>query len=228
MTTAIKKPAANGRRYRGASEAERQTERRQRFVEAGLTVFTERGYHSSTVRSICAEAGLTERYFYESFGNSEELLCAVYDHVGDVVRAELLAKLQGTNAQKAELVHAVLMALLICLRDDPRLPKILFVEVLGVSPRVDLKYRESIESFAQLIVNIMGQLMDVSALRPPLQPAIVGVAIVGSVITVTSRWMLMGFQEPVEDIVANLHRLVMAVTESLLSEAATPDASAPQ
>ena len=60
-----KKPAADrGRRYRGVSEEARQAERRQRFVEAGLTVFGSRGYHSSTVRSICAEAGLTERYFY--------------------------------------------------------------------------------------------------------------------------------------------------------------------
>ena len=85
------KPAAAkadpGRRYRGVSEAARQAERRQRFIEAGLTVFGSRGYHSSTVRSICSEAGLTERYFYESFANSEDLLCVVYEHVNQRIRA---------------------------------------------------------------------------------------------------------------------------------------------
>ncbi len=70
------KEEVKGRRYRGVSEEVRRTERRQRFIEAGLEVFAERGYHSSTVRSICANAGLTERYFYESFSNSEDLLTA--------------------------------------------------------------------------------------------------------------------------------------------------------
>ena len=67
-----------GRRYRGVSEEVRRTERRQRFIEAGLDVFGGRGYHSSTVRSIRASARPTARYFYGAFENSEGLLSAAY------------------------------------------------------------------------------------------------------------------------------------------------------
>ncbi|PRD38308.1 UNVERIFIED_CONTAM: hypothetical protein NCL1_03594 [Trichonephila clavipes] len=141
------KPAAAkadpGRRYRGVSEAARQAERRQRFIEAGLTVFGSRGYHSSTVRSICSEAGLTERYFYESFANSEDLLCVVYEHVNQRIRERILATLLDLPQDPAQIARAVLTAFLECMRDDPRMARMLFVEVLGVSDRVDALYRES-------------------------------------------------------------------------------------
>lgn len=36
------------------------------------------GYRNATVKAVCEAAGLTERYFYESFSNSEELLVASF------------------------------------------------------------------------------------------------------------------------------------------------------
>ncbi|MFF3288708.1 TetR family transcriptional regulator [Streptomyces sp. NPDC003023] len=70
-----------GRRYGGRGAAERQQERRSRLVDAGLEVFGTVGYAAASVRQLCREAGLTERYFYESFQGREELLRAVYDRL---------------------------------------------------------------------------------------------------------------------------------------------------
>lgn len=224
-----KAPAADrGRRYRGVSEAARQAERRQRFVEAGLTVFGSRGYHSSTVRSICAQAGLTERYFYESFSNSEDLLCVVYDYSNQRIREGILATLMDTPREPSAIAHATLVAFLTIMRDDPRMAQILFVEVLGVSERVDARYRASVENFAQLMQQMIAPLLDGESLPTPLQPDILSVAMLGSVIMVVSRWMIMGFQEPIETIAENLHVVLVALLRHLVTLAAVPDSSGAQ
>ena len=48
-------------------------------------VYGERGYRNATVKAVCDSAGLTERYFYESFANSEALLCRILPAVTAVL-----------------------------------------------------------------------------------------------------------------------------------------------
>lgn len=229
-TAAPAKKAASdrGRRYRGVSEEARQAERRQRFIEAGLSVFGSRGYHSSTVRSICAEAGLTERYFYESFSNSEDLLCVVYDYTNQRVRERVLAAVMDAPRDVSAMAYATLVSFLSIMRDDPRMAQLLFVEVLGVSERVDQRYRKSVEDFAQLMQHMVSPLLDAKVLPAPLLPDILSVAMLGSVITVVSRWMINGFQEPIDTIAENLHVVLVALMRHLVILADAPGSSASQ
>ncbi|MGH9792076.1 MAG: TetR/AcrR family transcriptional regulator, partial [Candidatus Acidiferrales bacterium] len=69
---------------------QRSAERRARLIQAGVQVFGTKGFHSATVKQICAEAGLTERYFYESFENLNALFLATYDHELERLRAVLM------------------------------------------------------------------------------------------------------------------------------------------
>jgi AcrR family transcriptional regulator len=69
---------AGGRAYGGLGPAERVAARRERFIEAGTELFGDAGFRGATVRGVCAAAGLTDRYFYESFPSLEALLAEVY------------------------------------------------------------------------------------------------------------------------------------------------------
>lgn len=213
-----------GRRYRGVSEAARQAERRQRFIEAGLTTFGARGYHSTTVRSICGEAGLTERYFYESFENSEDLLCVVYEHVVQRIRERVLASLLDVPPEPAQVSQAALHAFLSCMRDDPRMARVLLVEVLGVSERVDTLYRLTTENFVGLLIRLSQPMLNSADLPAPLRGDIIGTGMLGAVVMAVSRWSLLGFQEPVEVMTANLNAIFIAMVRHLVSEAAAPTA----
>ena len=77
------------RTFKGMAPEDRQRERRERFMEAGFEAFGLRGYHSVTVREICAEARLTERYFYESFKDREALFSAIYERQVGVLRERI-------------------------------------------------------------------------------------------------------------------------------------------
>src|SRR5258707_6385239 len=63
--------------YGGVSARARVASRRDRLLAAGLELFGTQGYLCTTIDQVCAEAGLTKRYFYESFRSCEELLGAL-------------------------------------------------------------------------------------------------------------------------------------------------------
>jgi len=46
---------------------------------------------------ICGVAGLTERYFYESFRHKEDLLCAVYRELINEGQRDSMAALKDSN-----------------------------------------------------------------------------------------------------------------------------------
>lgn len=229
-TAARKTPAAakssdQGRRYRGVSEEVRRAERRQRFIEAGLEVFGVRGYHSSTVRSICASAGLTERYFYESFENSEDLLCAVYAFCIQRVRERVLASLVEQQGDIEGMAKQALKAFFECLRDDPRIARLLFIEVLGVSGRVDMMYRLTVEDFANLLIRLSQSLL-MEDLPQPLEAELLANALIGSIIATASRWVLLGFNTPIDAMVINVHAVFVGAVRHLVSVVAAHKASA--
>ena len=63
--------------YDGIDAGNRVENRKQKLLLAGLEVFGTDGYARATIKSICSKAQLTERYFYESFKNKEDLLCEI-------------------------------------------------------------------------------------------------------------------------------------------------------
>src|ERR1700758_4615938 len=95
------------RQYGGHSAEQRRLGRRERLIEAATRVYGEQGYRNATVKAVCDAAGLTERYFYESFANSEALLVAAFDAVTRLVLDCLdrtRAEHDGTPEERARAV----------------------------------------------------------------------------------------------------------------------------
>src|ERR1700738_4694254 len=74
-------PERSHRPYGGVSADDRLAERRRRLLDAGLELFGTRGIAATTIADVCAQAGLTKRYFYESFATIDELAGAVFGEV---------------------------------------------------------------------------------------------------------------------------------------------------
>src|ERR1700730_12439703 len=98
------------RRRAGVPIEDRQTLRRDELVAAGVTLLGGEGGPGLTVRAVCREAGLTERYFYESFSDRDEFVRAVYD---DVCTRAMAALLSATTPREAVEQFVALMV------DDP-------------------------------------------------------------------------------------------------------------
>lgn len=139
------------RPWRGVSAEQRVSERRERLLAAGLQVFATAGFQASKVRDVCAEAKLTERYFYESFGDKEALLRAVAEGiVADFVAAAAPSvALVGSDYDAA--AGGAARAVITSLTDDPRRARILFVEIVGVSPALEDRRRVLIGALVDVI-----------------------------------------------------------------------------
>src|SRR5438067_2419379 len=85
------------RSYGGVSAADRVAARREKLLDAALELYGTRGFISTGVKDLCREAGLTDRYFYESFRDSGELFAATYDRA----TGELLAAVAESVAAAA-------------------------------------------------------------------------------------------------------------------------------
>jgi AcrR family transcriptional regulator len=113
------------RPYRGVSAIDRRDRRRQQLIDAGLELFGTRGIAAVGIVDVCAEAGLTKRYFYENFASIDTLADAVFEHVtGNLVAAVAPAITAGAGRDPRPALTVYARALL----SDPRIVRLLAVE----------------------------------------------------------------------------------------------------
>jgi AcrR family transcriptional regulator len=104
----MKTKVTRSRIYGGVKANLRKKERRKKLLEAGLEAFGTKGYAKTNIKMICGIAGLTERYFYESFRSKEDLLCAVYRELIDEGQRDALAALEDSDGLPREKTARVL------------------------------------------------------------------------------------------------------------------------
>ncbi|MFJ2240160.1 TetR/AcrR family transcriptional regulator [Streptomyces sp. NPDC087859] len=126
-------------RYGGKTAEERQALRRGRFLDAALQLFGDTpGYRNTTVAALSEAAGLSTRQFYEEFRTLEDVLAALHLQVnGWAEEAVLTAVADAESLPLAERVAAIFRAYAANVTGDPRRVRITFVEIIGVSPRLE-------------------------------------------------------------------------------------------
>jgi AcrR family transcriptional regulator len=147
-TTEHKHPV---RPYGGVSAEQRVAERRERLLGAALEEFGTRGVLSTGVKDVCRRAGLTDRYFYESFSDGSELFTAVFDRATARLFEVVVNALGQAPANVEAQARAVIEAYVRALADDPRLARVVFVEAPSAGPEVEAHMRATLRQFAQLI-----------------------------------------------------------------------------
>ncbi|NUP26112.1 MAG: TetR/AcrR family transcriptional regulator [Nocardia sp.] len=117
--------------YRGVSAAERVAERRARLLEAGLTVWANPDTRT-TMTAVCAAAGLSERYFYESFSGLDALLAAVMDRIAAEIEETSRQAAEQAGEDPAARAQASIRAFVESLLDDPRRARVAIVESVAI------------------------------------------------------------------------------------------------
>jgi AcrR family transcriptional regulator len=126
-------------RYGGKSAAQRQAERRRRFLDAALQLFGDTpGYRATTVAALSDAAGLSTRQFYEEFRTLEDVLAALHLQVNAWAEEAVLTAAAGTrDVPLPDRAAAIFRAYAANVTADPRRVRITFVEIIGVSPRLE-------------------------------------------------------------------------------------------
>jgi AcrR family transcriptional regulator len=209
------------RPYRGVSAEQRRAQRRAGLIEAALDVLGDEGIAGTTMTAVCARAGLTERYFYESFRDRDELLVAVYAAGVAEVYDVLLRALAASPPDPLARARAVAGALIEVLTSDPRKGR-LHAESIG-SEALREHRTAAISAIAAVVANQLRDLrgLDDTAHDAPLRLA--AVMLVGGLSEAIVGWLDGTLDLSREMLVEECARLAVAAADAV--KAATDSSS---
>jgi AcrR family transcriptional regulator len=159
---------------------------RARIFGAMIESIAERGYQRTTVADVIALAGVSRRAFYEQFANKEDCFLATYDIVVARARKQVIDAWLRERGWSNRL-HAACKELLEHIAGEPKGPRLVLVDALGVGPPVRERMQLAGLAFERLIAMIF-QLAPDGVQAPPLAAR----AVVGGVRHVAFLRMLEG------------------------------------
>jgi AcrR family transcriptional regulator len=171
------------RRYSGQSFADRQSDRRARLVRAALAVAGRFGLEDTSVAAICAEAGLTARYFYESFPNRDAIFVDAYR----LAQEELLSHVDAAK-DDADPVRGALRGFYTALYTHPGLARVFLVDLNDHGNDMKAVSQEGVKKLTK-------------AFAPKARHPLLIAGIIGAVVDVAKRWIESEFAEPIEKVV---------------------------
>lgn len=203
------------RRYRGTPLADRQAQRRAQLMAAAIRIYSERGYRNTSVKAVCEAASLTERYFYESFTNSEALLAACLSQVNEELLGALARVGQESGLVPQARARLVLRAYFQTLADNPSASRLFLLEIRGVSAEVDCALAQGMRHFGLGLVHLLlppGSLVDDLLLT----------GVVGGILHIALHWMITDFQTPLDQVSQAAWQLCQVLTQVPEREVSEP------
>ena len=160
-------------RWSGVPLEDRQVLRRDELIAAGVQLLGGEGGPAVTVRAVCREAGLTERYFYESFTERDEFVRAVYD---DVCARAMSALMSATTPREAVERFVALMV------DDPVRGRVLLLAP-AVEPVLVRSGAEWMPSFIDLLQRKLTQIGD------PVRQRMIATSLIGGLTALFTAYL---------------------------------------
>ncbi|QIS17121.1 TetR/AcrR family transcriptional regulator [Nocardia terpenica] len=139
------------RRYGGVDAASRVAARREQLLRAGHELFGTRGFLATGVKDLCREAGVTDRYFYESFGSTRELFVTVFDGVIEELYGAVATAVAAAEPAGTQKLRAGIGTFLEALGADARKLRIVFAEPAGAGPEAERHMQDSLRRFTELV-----------------------------------------------------------------------------
>ena len=160
-------------RWSGVPLEDRQVLRRDELIAAGVQLLGGEGGPAVTVRAVCRETGLTERYFYESFTDRDEFVRAVYD---DVCARAMSALMSATTPREAVERFVALMV------DDPVRGRVLLLAP-AVEPVLVRSGAEWMPSFIDLLQRKVTQIGD------PVRQKMIATSLIGGLTALFTAYL---------------------------------------
>lgn len=191
------------------------------MLDTALELFGTNGYAATTIADVCNTSGVTSRYFYEEFGDREQLLIALYDRELErsalaVIEAASVLTGPGpytedeiavvTRERVGSFVHAVV--------DDPRVARVLLLESGATSSALEQRRREAHNTLAVFVEGFVQSHEFVER-----NWHIIALSLVGAIVEVLSDWTLAPpkGRAGVDEVIDHLVEIILIVRSGYLT-----------
>lgn len=187
-------------KYGGKAASDRQAERRKKLLAAGIKLIGSQGFAATSIDAICAEAGLTKRYFYESFSNSDELLVEAYRvATGEFLNSIMLAARPHLKDSR-KLVRVGLQQTFGYVKENPDQARLIMIEAMSVRSQLGRMYGKSYNDFVELLVGFTKPFLADGGPGDRIL-AVIARGAVGAIIHLCQGWIATGFKQPIDELV---------------------------
>ena len=171
-------------RWAGVPAERRRDERHDMLVRAAYRLFGEGGEAALTVRAVCREAELHTRYFYENFGDTAELLAAVYDQQATALGNALTRAVDEADPDPGSRTRAGIRAVLSFISEDPRRGRVLFAEARGNEILAERRRAAQTALLDEVLAMSTGQ----DDRDPPLVVVVAATMFTGAMTELAQQW----------------------------------------
>lgn len=185
---------------------------RARLHEAGLALFTARGFENVDIVDLCAHARVDPADFRRRYESTAALFTEMYDQIHHEVGDALVRSLSNTPASLLDQLFVGLHTFLHAMLDDPRRMLLVGVESTVLGREFQAKRRDTRRIFADLIDELATTHVDRRVVYPGLGQ-ITTLALTASVHDLALTWATLPAPErpPLDALVAEAVRLMKAV-----------------
>ncbi len=173
---------------------------RERLLNGVVEAVAEHGYNSTTIAQLIEASAVSRRTFYEHFTGKEECALAAYE----LIAAHIRDGLREAEAQTvwSDRVRAELATMLGIFAADPTVARFVLLESLAAGGELAARHRASLRCFGELL----------RPDSPPPNDALAEAreqALVGGISTLVVRRLKAGEAGNLEDLLPDLHELVL-------------------
>ena len=189
-----------------------QQEKSRRILRAAITVFARKGYHSSKVGEIAAEAGVAYGLVYHYFGSKEQLLETIFRRTWANM-LEQVEEVERSEATLREQIRAIARIVLGAWQIDPALIRVLIREVAR-GPQLQHEVDEIQLAFGALERVLAGGKAR-GELRPELEPRLAAWILYGALEEILTGWVFGSLPATDEDVARAEDSVVTVLSDGL-------------
>lgn len=201
-------------KYAGKAATTRQAERREKLLAAGIKLIGREGFAATSIDAVCQEAGLTKRYFYESFGNSDELLTEAYRAATRELLNSIMQAAMPHLDDARKLVSVGLEQTFRYVQQNPDKAKLIMIEAMSVRSQLGRVHGKSYNDFVELLVGYTKPFLPGEGPGDEIL-AVMARGAVGAIIHLCQGWIATGFKQPVGELVAGTQHIFGGMGQQL-------------
>ena len=184
------------------------------MIEAGIEAYGTHGFFAVTVKDICNEAKLTERYFYESFKKSDELFQTIFLKLIDQLQHNVMQAIMQASTDPRKMIESGLTALLTTLKDNPRMARIIYIDAMLVQElhnqatihETMLRFDRMIHAFVMLMMPHID--------RSEREISLVATGLNGYVTQIAIRWVVSGFKQSMQEVLSSCSIVFLSLLDT--------------
>lgn len=153
---------------------------RTRLIEAGLTLFSARGYAAVSIRELAAEAGVNSALINYHFGGKEGLYTAVFEDQFGKIAARFEQTLHS-QTNPVDRLQGFIRALIATHQTNPYIRRMMFSELSNPTPIFEKIVKVQIGRIYRLVTRTLQEGIDQGQFRSDLNPTLATVTIAGMI-----------------------------------------------